>query len=67
MPVDEMLQRMSAREFVEWQAFYELEGRVRSAVAKGMDPGLAEQMVFDVPDEDAAPAEPKKYRPRGRG
>ena len=65
LPVSVMLRSMSALELSEWQAFLSLEARVQRQVQQGMDPVLADKMIWSIA-EDAEPARPKR-KIKGKG
>ena len=66
--VSELLMRMSGRELAEWEAYLTLEARVQTQVRQGMDPGLADQMIWSTPaDEDEVRDSPPKRKPKGKG
>ena len=64
--VGELKRRMSSQELAEWGIYLTMDNRVRTLIAKqGMDPTLAEQMVWSPPTAEQPPV--KKYAPKGKG
>ena len=57
---------MSGRELAEWEAFLSLEGRVQEHIGKGVDPALAERMVWSPASGNGVPKR-KKRKVKGKG